>query len=176
MTDIDKLDDPFNDIKENLDRTIPRATRLLMLDLVLIWARVDTAIGQLSSHMFNLQPSIGAVLFKRMRVPDKIGRLRDLCLHIGSEDGAKHFQHMKKSYEKHSKPRNLVAHAACIGMLKDKSETLVFLPFEAEPKFGHLAIELVTGETIREAVRWGESIEDNAIKTLSETDFWVKHC
>lgn len=168
-------DDPIIEVEKDLERVIPDATRLMMLDLVMIWARVDSGIGQLASTIFGMRPSIGAVIFNRMRVQDRLMRLRDLCLQMEHEDGAKHFRQMKKEYEKHSKPRNLIAHAACIGITKSEPVSLVFLPFEAEGAYGNLAIERVPVEMVAESIRWGERIEADVIAQLSESEFWERH-
>ncbi len=168
-------DDPIIEIEKDLERFIPDATRLMMLDLVMIWARVDTGIGQLASTIFGMRPSIGAVIFNRMRVQDRLMRLRDLCVQMEHEEGAKHFRQMKKEYEKHSKPRNLIAHAACIGITRSNPVSLVFLPFEAEGPYGNLAVEQVNLEIIAQSIEWGKRIESEVIAQLSESEFWERH-
>lgn len=167
--------DPIIEIEKDLDRYIPKSIRLIMLELVMTWARVDTTIGQLTTTLFGISPSIGAVLFNRMRVQDRLMKLRDLCLQVEQPESAKHFRKLKDQYEKHSKPRNLIAHATCIGVTRTEPQHLVFLPFEAEGAYGNLAIEQVPVEMVIQSIRWGERIEKDLIATLNESDFWEKH-
>jgi len=167
--------DPINEIAKDLDRLIPASDRLLMLDLVMVWARVDTSIGQMASTLFGMTPSIGAIVFNRMRVQDRLKRCRDLCLQIEHAEGAAHFKKLRTDYERHSKPRNLIAHACCIGITRLSPRSLVFLPFEAEGGFGNLAIEQLPMPMVQDAIEWGERIDADVIAYLNENEFWEKH-
>lgn len=120
---IDKLLGPQKvadvaDAIADMERYIPRHAKMAMLDLVLAWARVDTTIAQLATAAFNMDPTVGAVIFGRMPVPDRLRKMRELNLQLGRTSSASELRKLKKHYEEHSKPRNTIAHAACVGFLK----------------------------------------------------------
>lgn len=144
---IDKLLGPQKvadvaDAIADMERYIPRHAKMAMLDLVLAWARVDTTIAQLATAAFNMDPTVGAVIFGRMPVPDRLRKMRELNLQLGRTSSASELRKLKKHYEEHSKPRNTIAHAACVGFLR-KPDRIVFLPFESEGSFGKLAVEVI---------------------------------
>lgn len=163
----------WEELAESIRRPIPRSVRVLMADLILAWARVDSSIAQLSGAAFALDATASAIVFRRTSVADRIMKLRELNVQLGRLEQAKVLRALKKDYEAHSRVRNLLAHAACAGMLKANPPRLVFLPFEAEGGFGKLAIEVVPLIELEKSIRWGARLERNIITMLDETGFYA---
>jgi len=70
----------------------------------------------------------------------------------------------KKSYERHSKPRNRVAHSKCLGIWTRDREFVVFAVYE---KAGDelLAIEAIPVAEMYRATRWGKAMTLLALKS-----------
>jgi hypothetical protein len=51
---------------------VRRRLKIKMIDLVLAWARLDAAIAQLASAQFSMQPTVGAIIFGKMGVTDRL--------------------------------------------------------------------------------------------------------
>lgn len=160
-------DGDFSTVIAEMDRYIPKRVRLAMLDLVLAWARVDTTIAQLATAAFSMDPTVGAVVFKRTPVPDRLRNMRELNLQLGRLDNAKALRKLKDQYEKHSEPRNTIAHAACVGFLT-APDRLVFLPFEAAESFGRLAVDIVPLRVIIEATTFAKHVDKTANALIDE--------
>lgn len=140
--------------------------------LVLQWARVDAAISQIVAASFSLSPTAGAILMERTSVADRLRKVRQLQLSLGRNDHAKSLQKVKKQYEEHAKPRNMIAHAACAGVWTQSRQHLVFMPFEVEGAYGNLAIEAIHINVIRRATRFGIALEKNIMALVDETGFF----
>lgn len=138
-----------------------------MLDLVLAWARVDTTIAQLATAQFNMDPTVGAVIFGRMPVPDRLNKMRELNLQLERAESAKALRKLKKQYEEHSKTRNTIAHAACVGFLS-KPDRIVFLPFESEGKFGNLAVDVVPTLVMLKATNFAKQLDKGALAMVEQ--------
>jgi hypothetical protein len=135
---------------------IPRRVKLRLLEVVLAWARLDAAIAQFAAISFGLDLSVGAIIFGKMGVPDRVNRLRELNKQLGRTDNAASLKKLKADYETHSQVRNSIAHATLAGQLPDGR--LVFLPYQSTGKAGVLPIDAVTLEDIAAAELWGKRL------------------
>lgn len=164
---------PFADFKPELvDPTIPEPFKEAMLELILIWAKLDTGLGLLSALYFGMDPTAGAIIFNRMRVSERLHRVRALQVELGRTELAAQIKRIQRSYEAHSKPRNLIAHAYCAGIYKSgQDDLLVFMPFEAEGGHGQLCIEGLTLKHMQRATEWGERTEANVKQMLASRNY-----
>lgn len=143
-----------------------------MMALVLQWARVDAAIAQITAASFNLSPTAGAILMERTSVSDRLRKVRQLQLSLCRNEQAKALQKVKKQYEEHAKPRNMIAHAACAGVWKQSRQHLVFMPFEVQGEYGNLSVEAIHIEVIRRATRFGVALEKSIMALVDEAGFF----
>lgn len=163
---------PFENFKpEMVDPTIPDAMRKAMLDLILIWAKLDTGLGLLSALYFGMDPTAGAIVFSRMRVSERLQRVRALQVELGRGDLAAQIKKIQRTYESQSKVRNLIAHAYCAGVFKSDPDMLVFMPFEAEGGHGNLCVESVTLKAIERATEWGNRLEADVKRILASRSY-----
>ena len=167
-TDIPAPYESWEQLSEDVERHIPRSAKVIIADIVMTWARVDSTIAQLSGASFALDPTAAAIIFKRSSVSDKLEKVRQLNLQLGRNDNAQAIRKLKKQYDERSKVRNLIAHAHCAGVLKKKPLRLVFTPFEAHGGFGNLAIEIVPLLALEESIDWGRQLDRNIWKMLRE--------
>ena len=136
-----------------------------MLDLILAWGSLDGALTMLVAAITGEDLCDAA---------DRIGKLKGSMklLEIatileGYESGtdiAKNFRRQKKKYEKHSKSRNRIAHAHCVGFLKSDEQFVVFLCVEREGK-DQMAIEAIPVEEMSSATNYGNLLMTYAIQT-----------
>ena len=77
---------------------------------------------------------------------------------------AKNFRKLKKRYEKHSRPRNRIAHGHCAGYLLADEQYLVFAVAEPEGE-DQMVAEAIPVEEIIAAKRFGETLTAFAAQT-----------
>jgi len=77
-----------------------------------------------------------------------------LKLQPGARDAAQKVRRYKKTYERFSRIRNRIAHAACAGYLREDPEYIVFLVFEKWAD-GQMTVESIPIDEMQAADRWG---------------------
>jgi hypothetical protein len=157
MSDNDAFD-PAAD----LDPTVPPHCRDAMLDLVLAWAAVDGALSMWFGQVFGLTPSVASILVSRADGGTKLQRMMKVRLAEGKLDEVKKIKSIKKSYEDHVKPRNIVAHSKCVGVRKSDPDYVVFMTFET---FGvdSLAVDHVPVQQMQRSTKFARELEGVAM-------------
>lgn len=157
-----------NDVSPDLEQR----HRDVMLDLVLTWGSLDTALGMLVSCVRGLPLDQGAEVIGRRPGSAK---LAEVCRHLrntpGGADAADIMEKHKRSYEQHARPRNRIAHSRCAGYWTRDPEFIVFATFEKVAD-DELAVDLIPIQEMQRATRWGRAMRDLALKladTLSAT-------
>ncbi len=110
----------------------PAAVAEAMLDVIIAFARLDTALSGWLITAFGMSLDRGAILVENMDVGNKIGRLRSLYEHDGhSPETVKRLKDTKKEFDKQRVIRNTIAHASFVGVLKGQPDVAVFSPARA---------------------------------------------
>lgn len=144
-------------LPEDVCRELKPEHREVMLDLVLAWGRLDCALGQLLGSMKGMTMPEAAEAIGKMNGSGKLDEIsRILKANPNGEAAAKIVRKHKKTYEKHSKPRNRIAHAACVGYWTIDPEYVVFAIFEKEGDDG-LAVEIIPLQEMQRATKWGKA-------------------
>jgi hypothetical protein len=134
-----------------------------MLELVLTWGSLDVSLGYFASHFFPAAATtqIAEVLGKR-RASAKLHQIVQLLRSVSgaksSQDLRKALKGAKRDLEQHSKTRDLIAHAKCIGCREDDPEWIGFLKFERVSE-DELAMYQVPITEIRGATAWGKRFD-----------------
>jgi len=139
-----------------------------ILDLVLAWASLDGALTMLvSAHTGEELPEAA----RRLAKLKGTAKLLEIAgVFDEDEQGtkiARKFRKLKKRYEKHSKPRNRIAHAHCAGYLLSDEQYLVFAVAEPEGEDG-MAIEAIPVEIVHAATEFEKSLTTFALQTVDK--------
>lgn len=113
------------------------------------------------SRVHGFTPVEGTRLIAEMCTPSRIADARKALR--GTPDrnrAARILKRHKKAYELHAKPRNLIAHAKCVGTLAADHDFAAFQEFGD----GGLLIEAVHIQTMRNASRWARAFADLALR------------
>lgn len=140
--------------------TLETRHKEVMLDLILTWAKLDGDLGILLSYIKGFPLPKGVDEFGSLPTWMKFKRI----IEVGNEDPAgrliaKFFRRHKKQYEKHSLPRDRIAHANCVGIWTKQPDYIVFLPFQLTSD-GDMAIDRVPIAQMQRAIRWGTWMHD----------------
>lgn len=137
--------------------------RDVMLDLVLAWASLDVALGMMLCRLLNVPMPQGAELVKDVPSHARFEHMRKLLLTnpTGAEAAGK-LRKYKRSYEKHSKVRNLLAHSRCAGVWRRDPQYVVFATF-AKVDADSLAVDAVPLEEMKHAITWGQAMTKLAL-------------
>lgn len=138
---------------DDLDRRVNAAAEDAMMALILAWAHLDGALSLWVGVKFGVPADKMAILLGRADGTSKLLKLRRLYLLEGDTESAKRIKLIKNNYEKHVRPRNLVAHASYRGCLKSEPDRLVFASYEAV-SLGTLAVDAVPIEEIQRSTAW----------------------
>ncbi len=150
----DQVGDP-----ENRETRLPPEHRESMLELVLVWASLDGALGMLVSGVERKPLHQIADELSKANGSTKLNRIiKGLPDDEKGKSVKKALRKWKKQYEQHSRPRNRICHAHCAGHLKSDPRYLVFAVFEQEGE--GLAVEAIPLEEIETAKKWGEQLRD----------------
>lgn len=140
---------------DTIEQTLLPRHRDIMFDLILTWAKIDGAIGAMIASALGLPISDAAFLLEGWSTSARFNELIKTLKHVpGAEDAAKRFRRYKKTYERFSRIRNRIAHAACAGYLREDPEYIVFLVFEKWAD-GQMTAESIPIDEMQAADRWG---------------------
>ena len=141
------------------------------LDLVLAWGSLDGALTMLVSAFTGEDFQDAASRLLKVKGTVKILEIaRILQEHEQDSQIAKNFKRLKKRYEKHSKPRNRIAHGHCAGYLLGDEQYLVFAVAEPEG-VDRMVVEAIPVEEIIAATEYGQTLTDFAAQTAEK--FWA---
>lgn len=144
-----------------------------MLDLVLAWGTLDGALSMLLSTVMGLQYHEAADTIGRKKGSLKFLEMCDLIKQDDFDGEAakavKFLKKHKKLYERHSKPRNKIAHGHCAGYLLADDNFVVFAIFERTGEEG-LAVDAVPVEEMERATKWGEAFTTFILNLLNRLD------
>ncbi|MER8393475.1 hypothetical protein NKH10_16390 [Mesorhizobium sp. M1340] len=137
--------------------------REVMLDVILVWAKLDGAMGLMVAKILNMHPVDGADFVQQLSTPKRFNEIyRKLRSQPGGEAAARSMKKHKRQYELRSKVRNRIAHSNCAGHLNSRPNWIVFLRYEREGD--GLAVEVTSIEEMQDAIRWGRAMTDLALK------------
>ncbi|SIT53133.1 hypothetical protein BQ8794_100024 [Mesorhizobium prunaredense] len=126
-----------------------------MFDVILTWAKIDGAIGAMLGTALDIDTSDAAFLLEGWSTSARFNELIKTLKQLpDGEDVAKIFRRHKKLYERFSRIRNRIAHAACAGHLREDPDYIVFLLFEKWAD-GQMTVEAIPIDDMRKADRWG---------------------
>jgi len=154
---------------DDLDRSINPAAEEAMMALILAWAHLDGALSMWVGVKFGVPADKMAILLGRADGTSKLLKLRRLYLLEGNAQSAARIKAIKNAYEKHVKPRNLVAHASYRGRLKSEPDRIVFASYEAV-KPGELAIDAVPIQEIERSTAWANLLSRRVEKIINLLD------
>ncbi len=144
--------------------------REILLDLILAWGSLDGALTMLVSAYTGEALHEAADRMGKLKGSMKI--LEIVAILESSEltvDMAKKFKKLKKRYEKHSKPRDRIAHAHCPGYLLSDDQYIVFAVTEREGE-EHMAVEAIPLQDMVSAIIFGRMLTTFAVQTAESFD------
>ena len=149
-----------NDITPHLEQR----HRDAMLDLVLAWGTMDGALGMFLSRVLGVPIVQGAELIGKLPNSAKLEKVRKVLRNVpGGADAALFVKRHKESYERHSFPRNRIAHSKCVGVWTVNQEFVVFAAFE-KVEDNNLAFDAIPIQDMQRATRWGQAMTTLALK------------
>lgn len=154
--------------EEEILRELDQRHRDAMLDLVLAWGELDGALGMLLSAASGIPMADGAEKFGRLPGSKKLQQLfKAVRAHPQGADAAKQLRKHKKAYERHSFPRNRIAHSKCIGIKRLDRDLILFAAFE---KHGvdELTLDAIPIQVMERATRWGKGMTRVALKIVDQ--------
>ncbi len=144
--------------------------REAMLDLVLAWGTLDGALAMLLARVMEVPYHEAADTIGKQSGSGKLAEMIRLIKQRDSaEEAIKFIKKHKKLYERHSKPRNKIAHGHCAGYLLADENFVVFALFERTGEEG-LTVDAVPIEEMQRATKWGEALATFILKTLNRLD------
>lgn len=155
---------------QDIQNPIKEYHRTAMLDLVLTWGTLDGALGVLTARILGLQMHEAAEEIGKLRGSAKIAKMIKVFSEVEEgENVAKVLKKHKKAYEKHSVPRNRIAHAHCVGYSAIDDDYILFAVFERIGGDG-LAVDAVPVEEMQRATSWGRNFTKMALRIVDETE------
>ena len=140
-----------------------------MLDVILGFARLDTALAARLSQAVGMPLDRGALLVENMDIAVKMTRLKKVCTHDGDAIGAEFWGKAKKIYETHKDVRNTIAHATYVGTRKTDPDTAVFSPIRAAiGTAGQLQVYLISTSQMDITARWAVLMAETVIKDYEQ--------
>ncbi|WP_132694304.1 hypothetical protein [Rhodovulum steppense] len=144
--------------------------REAMLDLVLAWGTLDGALAMLLATVMGLPYHEAADTIGKQSGSGKLAEAIRLIKEGGPAEEAVNFlKKHKKSYERHSKSRNKIAHGHCAGYLTADENFVVFAIFERVGN-ENLAVDAVPVEEMKRATKWGEAFTSFIVQMLDRLD------
>ncbi len=139
-----------------------------MLDLVLTWASLDSALGMLLTKVLGRPMYEGPDIVSGMSTSKRFAEIcRKLAATTSGETAAKLMRRRKKKYERYSQVRNRIAHSRCVGTWN--SDYVVFAIFEREGA-SDLVIECIPLQEMRRAEKWGREMLRLALQVVDLPD------
>ena len=144
--------------------------REAMLDLVLAWGTLDGALAMLLAQLMQVPYHEAADLIGKQSGSGKLAEMIRLIKQFDSaEKATKFLKNHKRLYERHSKPRNKIAHGHCAGYLLADDNFVVFAIFERNGQEG-LTVDAVPVEEMERATKWGEAFTTFIVNMLNRID------
>jgi hypothetical protein len=155
---------------ENYTPALKPFHREAMLDLVLAWGTLDGALAMLLAQLMQVPYHEAADTIGKQSGSGKLHEMIRLIKQLDSAEKATKFlkQH-KKLYERHSKPRNKIAHGHCAGYLLADDSFVVFALFERTGEQG-LTVDAVPVEEMERATKWGAAFATFILNMLNRLD------
>jgi len=123
-----------------------------MLDLILTWARLDTACSIWVTLAFGMCTDSGPILLGNMDMKTKLDRLKALAAHHDLKPTAKSIANLQKIVAHYVPLRNAIAHSMLTGERISKPGTIVFSPLKPAPGIlEHMLIHEVTVQAMKNA-------------------------
>jgi hypothetical protein len=154
---------------DDLDRSINSAAEEAMLALVLAWAHLDGALSMWVGVKFGVPADKMAILLGRSDATSKLMKLQRVYALEGDQLEAAKIKAIKKAYEKHVRPRNLVAHASYRGCMKSEPDRIIFASYEAVTQ-GELAIDAVPIEEMERSTAWANLLSGRVERLINILD------
>ena len=149
---------------KDITRHLEQRHRDAMLDLVLAWGTMDVALGMLLSRVLEMPIDQGAELIGRLPGSAKLEKVRKALRNApGGADAAGFVKRHKKNFERHSFPRNRIAHSHCVGVWTIDQDFIVFAAFEKVDD-NALALYAIPIQDMQRATRWGQAMTAVALK------------
>lgn len=157
---------------EGLDDTVYRPLeqrhRDAMLDLILVWGALDTALGMLVSGVLGLPLAMGAEKVGKFPASAKFREIYKVLRDApAGSDAARVVKKHKKDYEKYSQIRKPIAHSKCIGVQKSDADFILFAVFEKVGE-NELALDAIPIQEMHKAAHWGREMTKVAMRIVSE--------
>jgi hypothetical protein len=129
-----------------------------MLELILAWGALDTALGMLVSYTLGIPMVEGAEKIGKLPASAKLQKIYKILRDApNGEEAAKTIKKYKNTYEKYSLLRKPIAHSKCIGVKSDDNNSIVFLAFEKHGE-NELAVGIISICQLEQAAQWGREL------------------
>jgi hypothetical protein len=149
-------------------RRLTNRHRVVMANLVLSFARMDTQLSNWLVEAFQMRSDRAALLLQNMSISTKYLKLIKFYEHEGPAIWAKELKASKKKLDDHAEFRNLVCHAQCVGVWARDPEYVLFLPLSYTPGcLGSTRFELCLLEGMEAATEWADN------QAASMIDVWT---
>lgn len=110
----------------------------------------------------------GAEKFGRLPGSDKLQQLfKAVRAHPRGESAARQIRKHKKAYERHSFPRNRIAHSKCLGISRRDQDFIMFAAFEKHGE-DELIVDSIPIQVMERATRWGKAMTGLALRIVDE--------
>jgi hypothetical protein len=111
---------------EDVEIGISDDARDVIAEVILSWARFDSAVTQFVLEAFGTPFDAGCILIGNMDTKTKLDRLKMLYQHHKMEAAAQSISNMLSMHRAFVGVRNSVAHSLCVGHLREKPDFVVF--------------------------------------------------
>jgi len=150
-------------------RSLTNRHRIVMANLVLSFAFLDTQLSNWLVEAFQMRSDRAALLLQNMSISTKYQKLIKLFEHEGDRKLAKLLKVAKRELEDQAEFRNLVCHAQCIGVWAPDQDYVVFVPLSFIPgRPDGLKVEFRSLDGMRAASEWAD------VQAGSMIDVWTK--
>ncbi|MGR3793695.1 hypothetical protein [Vannielia sp. SX4] len=144
--------------------------REAMLDLVLAWGTLDGVLAMLLAHVMGVSYHEAADTIGKQSGSGKLAEMiRLINQQDSAEEASKFLKKHKKLYERHSKPRNKIAHGHCAGYLVADDNYVLFAIFERVGS-DNVAVDAVPIEEMERATKWGTAFGAFIVRMIERLD------
>lgn len=149
----------------DLDTTLPDLFRTRMLEVIMAFARLDTALSAWVVAAYDVRKDHGAFLIENFSTSQKVSRLKRLYQHRGHIKAVNALKSLSKGLDEHSFTRNTIAHATYAGILKSEPTVAVFSPYTGSiGSAEQLDIVKIPADEMRRATLWALQCAETAMK------------
>ncbi|WP_223476702.1 hypothetical protein [Oricola indica] len=137
-----------------------------MLDLILAWGELDSALGMLVSCALGLSMADGAEKVGSYPASAKFRELYKVLRDApNGAEAARAVKRHKKNYELYSKVRKPIAHSKCVGVKSTDRDYVLFAVFEKTGE-NELAVDAVPIQQLELATQWGREMAEVAMRIV----------